>query len=236
MRTAGIIKESLVNYNGVKAYVIFTQGCNFLCNYCQNYELAKNFDSSYGDDERLQLIFDDLEKGKGDLEGVVITGGEPTVHKDLPDFIARIRKMGYLIKLETNGSNPQMLTRLLEKGLLDFVAMDIKAPLKLENYVKLAGKGVTKTTIKNIKDSIRLLIGSDILYEVRTTLIKEIHSKEALEQICNSINGCKRFCLQQFNSEVVFNKKFNSFTSYSLSELEKMLDKIDPQVEEIVIR
>jgi pyruvate formate lyase activating enzyme len=236
MRTAGVIKDSRTDFAGIKAYVIFTQGCNFRCRYCQNLDLAKFFDSSYGDDERLGIIFKDLKKFKRKLDGVVITGGEPTVHKDLPEFVQKIRDMGYLIKLETNGSNPEMLIRLLEMELLDYVAMDIKAPLKLDSYMELAGECISKRTITNIKRSIRVLKKSNVQYEVRTTLIKEKHSIEALREISNSVAGCKRFCLQQFDAEVVFDKKFNNFSPYSLSELEKILEEIDPQVEEIVIR
>ncbi|MFC2123746.1 anaerobic ribonucleoside-triphosphate reductase activating protein [Bacteroidota bacterium] len=236
MRTAGIIKNSLIDFAGVRAYVIFTQGCNFRCLYCQNAELAKFFDSSYGEDDRLIIIFKDLKKLRKKLDGVVITGGEPTVHKDLPEFIQRIKEMGYLVKLETNGSNPSMLSQLLDMELLDYIAMDIKAPLKLEDYKELAGQCISKRTIDNIKRSIRLLKKSKIQYEVRTTLIKEKHPIESLREICNSIVGCKRFCLQQFDAEVVFDQKFNNFSAYSLSELEKMLEKIDPQVEEVMIR
>jgi pyruvate formate lyase activating enzyme len=237
MRTAGIIRESLTEYTGFKSYVIFTQGCNFRCKYCQNAaDLGKFFDSSYGDDDRLALIFKELKKLRKKLDGVVITGGEPTLHKDLPEFILRIKNMGYSIKLETNGSNPYMLSRLLDEGLLNYIAMDIKAPLKLEEYKDLSGDCITKKTIDNIKKSLRILKNSDIQYEVRTTLIKEKHRIEEFRQICDSIVGCKRFCLQQFDAEVVFDQHYNEFSAYSLSELEKMIEKIDPQVEEIIIR
>ena len=236
MRTAGIIEDSLVDFEGIRSYVIFTQGCNFRCHYCQNAELVRFFDSSYGEDDRLGIILKDLKKLRKKRDGVVITGGEPTVHNDLPEFIGKIKKMGYLIKLETNGSNPSMLTRLLDLELLDYIAMDIKAPLRFDEYMELAGPCISKRTVSNIKQSILILRNSDIQYEVRTTLIKEKHSIEALQEICDSVVGCKRLCLQQFDAEVVFDNKFNSFTPYPLSELEKMLEKIDPQVEEIVIR
>lgn len=236
MRTAGVINESLVHYMGMRAYVIFTQGCNFRCRYCQNAELVKFLDSSYGNDERIEIIFRDLKSNRNNLDAVVITGGEPTVHKDLADFISKIKALGYLIKLETNGSKPAMLGKLLQLKVVDYIAMDVKAPLKLEAYRELTGEFVTERTISNLKKSVETLKNADIQYELRTTLIKEKHPVEAIRQICEDVAGCKRFCLQHFDAEVVYDRTFNNFSSYSLSELEAIFKNIKPEVEDLIFR
>ena len=160
----GIQKTTLVDFPGKVAAIVFTQGCNFRCGYCHNPELlehSKNSDFNKND------FLDFLKTRIGKLDGVVITGGEPTLQKGLYDFIKEIKSLGFAVKLDTNGTNPIIVEKLINDNLLDYIAMDIKAPF--DKYTKITGVGVD---IENIKRSIELIKNSSVDYEFRTTVLK----------------------------------------------------------------
>ena len=163
MLIAGWVKTSLVDYPGKISSVIFTQGCNLKCFYCHNPDLIET--NSIKPMISNKEVFEFLEKRSGLLDGVVITGGEPTVQKDLPQFLRRIKNMGFLVKLDTNGTKPDVLKYLLDENLINYIAMDIKSPL--EYYPIFSGKRVKSVLIT---DSIRIIKTSKILYEFRTTV------------------------------------------------------------------
>lgn len=163
MKIGGLVKFSLIDYPGHVAAVLFTQGCNFRCPYCHNPELV--YPEQYGALVPQEEIKTFLSKRCGQLDGVVITGGEPTLHADLPEFIADIRSYGYKIKLDTNGSNPEMLKKLLADKLVDFVAMDIKAPMS--KYSRVAG---VPTDTSAIRESIATLKSCGVPHEFRITM------------------------------------------------------------------
>jgi pyruvate formate lyase activating enzyme len=195
MKIGGFNKFSLSDYPGHVAAVVFTQGCNFRCPFCHNGSLIP------GDVPVSLLIpeekvFEFLENRSSQLDGVVFTGGEPMIQPDLPVFIHRIKTIGFLIKLDTNGSQPQVLCRLLEDELIDFIAMDIKAPLDI--YDRLTG---IHTPINRIKESIELTANSGIEHEFRTTIVKPLLSPQDLLSIRKLIPPASTHHLQKFRPE-----------------------------------
>ena len=170
MDIQGLQKMTLLDYPGRVACTVFLGGCDFRCPFCHNFELVDGTAPAIMDDEEL---FAFLSKRKGLLDGVAVTGGEPCIHKDLPDLLRRVREMGFQTKVDTNGNHPKMLCRLLEEGLVDYVAMDIKnCP---EKYALTAG--LEQLDLSNIRESIALLENSSVPHEFRTTIVKEFHDR-----------------------------------------------------------
>lgn len=197
MKIGGIQKLSLIDYPHMLSAVLFTIGCNFRCPFCHNPTLV--IPEKYAQSIDVDGIFKFLEERKKYINGVVITGGEPTLYPDLPEFIKKIKGMGYAVKLDTNGSNPEMLERLIDEKLVDYVAMDIKAPL--ERYSELTN---TDVDIEKIKKSIEILKKSKVKYEFRTTVAPNL-TFEDIEKICGEVGGAEYY-LQQFegyNKELV---------------------------------
>ncbi len=213
----GLEKCTLIDYPGKIACMVYTIGCNFRCPYCHNPELVdETVEKTFSERE----IFNFLEKRINKLDGVVITGGEPTLHKDLVKVIKKIKKIGFLVKLDSNGTNPDVLEYLIKNNLVDYIAMDIKSPIS--KYYKTVARPVD---INSIKKSIRLLISSDIQYEFRTTLIKSLISPEDLRQIAKEIKGAKRYYLQKFIPTKLLNPQFRNKVTYTdedLSEFKKI--------------
>ena len=185
MRIAGFQKLTLLDFPGKLSCILFTQGCNFKCPYCQNSGLICQKNEELISEEE---IFSYLNKRKGVIDGVVISGGEPTVQSDLEFFIKKIKDMGYLVKLDTNGTNPDLIQRLIDKGLVDYIAMDIKNVLPL--YVDVAS---VNASVEKLKRSIEIIKSSSIDHEFRTTIIKNIHDIDKIKEICNYVDGDKMF-------------------------------------------
>lgn len=236
MDVAGIIEKSTDHYPGAVSFVIFTQGCNFRCPYCFNPEMARFYNENENHNKRIDEVLAKLEKNLDQYDAVVISGGEPTIHKGLPDFIARIKKLGLAIKLETNGTNPRMLSRLIKLGLVDYIALDVKAPLEENKYKEISGVSIKLDTLGKINQSIRILSRSGIDYEIRTTLIKEKHTFHDILDICETIVGCKRYCLQEFKSNIVFDETYNKYSSYPVDKLERMIKAINPEIKEVFFK
>ncbi|MCR4611317.1 MAG: anaerobic ribonucleoside-triphosphate reductase activating protein [Lachnospiraceae bacterium] len=215
MRIVGLMKTTLLDYPGKVASTLFTGGCNFRCPYCHNGDLVlKHSDmDTYSHEE----IFAHLTKRQKTLDGVCITGGEPTLQKDLPNLISEIKDLGLLVKLDTNGTNPTMLKELLDKKLVDYVAMDIKHSRPRYNEVAC----MQNFNISPIEESVELLKNSDIDYEFRTTVARELHDKEDFKDIGKWINGAKAYYLQPYKeSEQVISK---GYSTYSASEFEEIV-------------
>jgi pyruvate formate lyase activating enzyme len=188
----GFQKMTLLDYPGQVACTIFTAACNLRCPFCHNAGLVTKIENTQRIDESEVLAY--LQKRKGILDGVCITGGEPTLQKDLADFIRKIRALGYAVKLDTNGTNPAVLQALLDEGLLDYVAMDIKnTPEKYAATVGIASFDVTP-----IQQSIDLLLAGRVDYEFRTTVVAEYHTPSDIGQIAALIAGAPRYFLQPF--------------------------------------
>lgn len=192
MRILGMEKMSLVDYDGLVCATLFTSGCNFTCPFCHNSALVLDYKTIK--ELPLDTVLDYLKKRKGILDGVCITGGEPTLHSDLPDLMQQIKCLGYKIKLDTNGTNPQMIKLVHSEGLCDYFAMDIKN--NLDDYAKIIGFDSFDTT--KVQKSIEYFLSNDINYEFRTTLIKEFHNRENIEKIANEIKGANKYFLQKF--------------------------------------
>lgn len=205
MKIAGFKKQSLIDYSGNISSVVFTQGCNFRCGYCHNPNLVlpERFEKLYKEDD----IFEYLIKYTRMLDAVCITGGEPTIHKDLPDFIQKIKELGIKIKLDTNGTNPEMLQFLFENDLVDFVAMDIKHLLEFNIYNQTVGNWINEEMFSKILNSINLIKKSEIDYEFRTTVAKGLHSKEHIRILKKQFGT--NYQIQNFNPEIVLNSNLN---------------------------
>ncbi len=217
MLISGFSKLTLLDFPGVMACEIFTQGCNIRCPFCQNSSLIDNNGNfNYTEEE----VMDYLERRKKILDGIVITGGEPTVQKDLVRFITDVKKLGYKVKLDTNGFRPTILKELIDKKLVDYVAMDIKNSFEKYNVTC----GMKNLVIDNVKKSIEILKNSNIKYEFRTTIIKEFHTKQDILKILDVI-GDSKYYLQNFEvSSDVIDKSLHGFSNYELIEMESLLN------------
>ncbi len=192
MKIGGLLKFSLLDYPGKMSAVLFTQGCNFRCPYCNNpdFALPNGSNGKYPINEVIEF----LEKNQRRLEGVVLAGGEPTIHSDLGNYLSIIKSMGYSVKLNTNGSNPGILKMITDRGLVDYIAMEVKAPP--EKYDRLAG---LRVNIDNIEDSIRIILNSGVEYQFRTTMVNPFLDRYDLSQISRMLKNKKSFVLQKYN-------------------------------------
>ncbi len=216
MIISGMNKLTLLDYPNYTACIIFTQGCNFKCPFCQNSPLINNGDGLIDEVEVLEY----LNKRRKVLDGLVISGGEPTVQKGLKSFIKKVKEIGLKVKLDTNGFNPKLLEELINENLIDYVALDIKNCFN--KYAKTCG--LNKLIIDNIKESINILKNSNIDYEFRTTIMKEYHNIEDILKILSLI-GDSKYYLQNFqDSENVVDKTIHGFSNDELLELESMLN------------
>lgn len=227
MKICGLQKTTLLDFPGHVAATIFTGGCNFRCPFCHNSDLLGNdAEAAFTDEEVLKF----LSKRKGILEGVAITGGEPTLQPDLHDFILRVRELGYKIKLDTNGSRPDILKALCTEGLIDYVAMDIKTCKK--RYPEVIG--IPSANIGSILESVEFLKQGTVPYEFRTTVVKELHSADDFTRIGQWISGCPNYFLQNYvDSENVL---YSGFSSYGKDELLSFLDLVKPYVGHVELR
>ena len=213
MEIGGLQKLSLIDYPGRLSCIIFTIGCNFRCSYCYNPSLVEGTCGRIPQKE----IFSFLRKRKGLLDGVIITGGEPTIHNDLPDFIQRIKKMGFLVGLETNGTNPRMIKKLISERLIDYIAMDVKAPLK--KYKEIVN---VEVDLDKIKESIDVIMNSGIEYEFRTTCYPLL-TKDDFIKIFKLIKGAKKYGIQQFlDKNTLMDTDLKPYPDKFLYELKKI--------------
>ncbi|PKN53462.1 MAG: anaerobic ribonucleoside-triphosphate reductase activating protein [Deltaproteobacteria bacterium HGW-Deltaproteobacteria-13] len=229
MKIGGLQRVSLIDYPGLISAVVFLQGCNFKCSYCHNPELVdpRLFQPCLREND----IFDFLDTRKGKLDAVSITGGEPTLQDKLPAFIKHIRKMGFAVKMDTNGSQPKVIRNLLAEKLLDFIAMDIKAPL--EKY-----KDIVKATVNpdSIKESINLILKAKIPYEFRTTIVESQLGENDILQIGKLIAGADHYVLQNFVSTKTLDKKFLKEKPFSDEKLQKIKSHLEKQITSVTIR
>ncbi len=222
MEVKGFVDLSFVDWDGKVSSVLFLPNCNFRCPFCHNTNLVLNPESI--ETIPFEYINEQLNNQKGWIDGVCITGGEPTLHNDLPELCSKIKQMGFLVKLDSNGTNPVMLKELIDKNLLDYVAMDVKAPLTVEKYSKAIGVNAEKL-LEKVKESINLLMNSGIDYEFRTTVVPTLHDSEDIKQICQSLKACKKYVLQKFDVNIGQTVLDPTFTTKTITndEVEKCL-------------
>lgn len=229
MIIAGLEKQSLIEYPGKISAVIFLAGCNLRCCFCYvpYLVLPEKIRKIKPILERDIISF--LKERKGFLEAVAISGGEPTTNKDLQFFIEKIKRIGYLVELETNGTNSEILKYLIDRELVDYVAMDIKHRLDFSKYNKICGGFLTKKLFREIKKSIEILISGGIDYEFRTTVVREFHKKEDILSICKEIKGAKVYYLQNFHRiETIFGEELTPFGEKEILDIVKEGRKLVP--------
>ena len=227
MIIGGLEKLTLLDYPDHLAAIIFTQGCNFRCHYCYNPMLVlpnweedkKNKkEKGFPPPPSLDDLFLFLKQRFGRLEGVVITGGEPTLHPDLDSFIKKIKDIGYLVKLDTNGTNPQVLLKLLKAKLIDYIAMDLKAPCS--KYEKVVGVPVD---CNNIKKSVKIIMDSGLPYEFRTTVVPDLLVSKDFSEMGKMISGAQKWYLQSFKSDTeLVDSKYQKKKAYTSQEMEEL--------------
>lgn len=242
MKIYGFQKTTLLDYPEHVAATVFTGGCNFRCPFCQNAGLvtmrgaarepAAGFEETSGMPAvSEEEFFAHLKKRRGILDGVCITGGEPTLQPDLEDFIRKIRELGYRVKLDSNGYRPEVLKHLLGQGLLDYVAMDVKA--SRENYAKAAGLADSGFVPERIEESIRLLRESGIPYEFRTTAVKGLHTVEEFEEIGRWLAGSRAYFIQSYSGDgdILDGAGLGSFAVEELRAMQRLAGKYLAKVE-----
>lgn len=226
MKIYGFQKTTLLDYPGHVAATIFTGGCNFRCPFCHNGGLVLCPDQIRPIEEEAVLAY--LKKRKGILEGVCITGGEPTLQPDLKEFLRKVKAEGYQVKLDTNGYNPRITGEMMEEGLADYVAMDVKA--SLPNYARAAG--CPDLDLSRIRESIGLLKSGRVPYEFRTTVVKGIHTVEEFDAVGQLLEGSRVYYLQSFrNSGEVLQKGFCAFLPDEMEKIAEMARKYIDKVE-----
>ena len=231
MILGGLQKTTLIDFPGRIAATVFLCGCNFRCPWCYSSELVLPEKIKNQPKISEKEFFKFLKDRKELLEGVVICGGEPTINRDLPDFIKKIKNSGFLVKLDTNGSNPQMLKSLIDGKLIDYIAMDIKGPK--EKYGEFTGR---KVNIKKIQKSIDILKEGKVAYEFRSTILSSLHTREDIIEMAKWIWGAERYCLQNFRPEKTIDPKFEKIKPYPQEFLLEIQKIISPFFETCQIR
>ncbi len=234
MNIAGWAKSSLINFPKCASTVVFLGGCNFRCGYCHNPEIVLSKNQSVVSEEE---FFQFLDKRKKFLDGVCITGGEPTLSKELYSFIEEIKEKGYKVKIDTNGTNPEMIKMLIANKLLDYVAMDIKAPL--DKYEEVVG---VKTDAEVISESIDILMDGEIEYEFRTTVCQELTGIDEIKAIGQRIKGANQYFVQNYRKVGVDTgamlgaDKRKHFTPHDKFRLEEFRDMAENYIANVGIR
>jgi len=227
MIIAGLQKLTLLDYPDKTACTIFISGCNFKCPYCYNISLIKSDEQSSSNISERE-IFDFLKTRKGKLDAVCISGGEPTMFEEIVGFAGEIKEMGFQVKIDTNGSNPDMLRKLIKSGNVDYVAMDIKnTPEKYPVTI-----GVPDYDISPIKESISYLLSHVVSYEFRTTVVKDFHTKDDLLLMANIIKGTDKYFLQGFDGlKETLATNLNAYSETEMKELCRCVREILPCTE-----
>lgn len=224
MNIGGFQKLTLLDYPGYTACTIFTTGCNMRCPFCHNSKLAKEKYNTIAEN----VLFDFLKSRVGLLDGVCISGGEPTLQKDLKLFIQNIKDLGFLVKLDTNGTNPKVMIDLIESGLIDYVAMDVKNSIDKYN-ITCGNNAINKDSINK---SIDYLLNSNIDYEFRTTILKDFHTENDMIRIANRLVGCKHFYLQKFiKSNHIFDERCEELSDEELLKYLSIVRDMIPYAE-----
>jgi len=234
MEIKGFVDVSLVDWDGRVSSVIFLPSCNLRCPYCYNSTLVLHPGGL--PTVPFREIEDYLERHRGWIDGVVVTGGEPTVHGDLPDLCSKIKGMGFLVKLDTNGTNPTVVRTLIEKGIVDYVALDVKAPLKEEKYSAASGVDA-KIFLEKVRETIATLLDFRVDYEFRTTLVPTLHERADVEEICREIRGCGKYALQNYRGDVEpLDPRFKALKPFTNGEMNIFLETAKRIIPNAILR
>jgi pyruvate formate lyase activating enzyme len=229
----GMIETSLLDWDGKIVSILYTPYCNFRCPYCQNAGLVLNPDQY--ETVPFEVISNFLTSHRNWIDGICLTGGEPCLFEDLPEFLKKIRNLGMEIKVDTNGTSPEMLKRVIDMGLVDYVAMDIKAPLNFDAY-KESARIKSKELFDRVRESVNLIIDSEIDYEFRTTVVPSLHSEEDILEIAQEIKGAKKYALQNFSNRETMDPEFQKIAPYRIEELQEICQLTLEYVQNCVVR
>jgi pyruvate formate lyase activating enzyme len=226
----GIIESSFLDWDGKIVTTVYLPGCNFSCPFCHNWELIEHPENF----KTVPIIELErhLQSNRDFLDGVCITGGEPTLYSSLPLLIGKIKDLGLKVKLDTNGTKPKFLAQLIDDDLLDYIAMDIKAPLN-ERYHVLSGK---KVDLANIKKSIEIIMKSNIEYEFRTTMVPSLLEPDDLLEISKSLSGAKKYVLQQFVKKNARDEKLQNVTLFDRESILTIKEQINDHVRDVTVK
>ena len=230
MKIIGFIETSLLDWDGHIVASIYLPGCNFRCPYCHNKNAVLNPDSF--DEVPMEYIESYVSENKDFLDGIVVSGGEPTTHSDLADLLRKIKEFGLKVKLDTNGTNPDVLEHLISENLIDYIAMDVKAPLN-KKYSDTAGVNVN---LDNIKRSIDIIQSSGIDYEFRTTVVPIFLSEDDVHSIISELSGSKKYALQQFRPDYTLDPALSELKPYSSEVIMRLADAAQKVIKTVTIR
>ncbi|MCL2785970.1 MAG: anaerobic ribonucleoside-triphosphate reductase activating protein [Methanomassiliicoccaceae archaeon] len=230
MKIAGFIKTTLLDWDGKVACTVYLAGCNLRCPYCHNAPIVTDADAVEGIDET--VVLDYVRENSDFIDGVVVSGGEPSMDQDIHGFLKKIKALGVMVKMDTNGLFPDTLDDLIGSKLVDMVAMDVKSSLN-ERYRNAAGGDVD---IEKIKRSIRVIIDSGVDHEFRTTAVPIFVKNEDIEDICRNIRGAKRYRIHQFRNKRTMDDSLSVLDPYPVSRLEEMANIARMYVKDVVIR
>jgi len=234
MLISGVQKFTLIDYPGKVACIVFTPGCNYRCGFCHNPEfvLPEKIEQIKTSFIPENVFFNFLAKRRALLDGVVITGGEPTLMYDLTDFIRKIKAMNLAVKLDTNGSNPERVKLLIAEKLIDYLAMDVKT--SLDQYCAVAGP---VTQAEAAAETIVLIKNSGVPHEFRSTVLPKLHSREILEKMADLVAGADRFYLQTFRPGNTLDPEFSTYQPFGASEMAQIAQEIfSPKVKQVEVR
>lgn len=229
----GFIETSMLDWDGMIVSTVYVPRCNFRCPYCQNSVLVLNPEKI--EDVPFEYIKSYLKKQKGWIDGICLTGGEPCLYSNLEDFIMEMRDMGMKIKFDSNGAFPDCLKKLIKMDIIDYIAMDIKAPLEIEAYSKSAGIKINGLLDK-IKESIRVIKESSVNYEFRTTVVPNLHKKEDIIKIAQYIKGAKKYALQNFKPQETVDPLYMDIKPYNPDQLKEIGEAVSGYVDKCAIR
>ena len=225
MLIKGFQKLTLLDFPGKTACTVFTGGCNYRCPFCHNAGLVTRMDTEIIDESE---VFAHLKKRQGILDGVAVSGGEPLLQQDIEEFLGKIKELGYAVKLDTNGSFPEKLKSIVEKGLCDFVAMDIKN--SKEKYPETVG--IKTFDIKAMEESVEFLKNGNMPFEFRTTVTRNFHTKEDIENIAKWVQGAKKYYLQNFvDSGNLIDNNVQGVSKEEMKEMLAIVQKYIPTAE-----
>lgn len=233
LEVKGFIPNTMLDWEGMLASTVFLPRCNFRCPYCQNPDLVLNPGSLQT--VPFSVISEFLRERDGWIDGVCITGGEPCLHKDLPEFCSDLKAEGVGVKLDTNGSFPDMLEGLISRGLIDFVAMDVKAPLEQSPY-KVASGNDQHDLLDRVTESIDIIRGSGVEHEFRTTVVPIIHGPGEIERIAEYLQGEERYALQQFSPRDTLDPRFSELKPFTGEDMRNILKKVQRLIPGAVLR
>jgi pyruvate formate lyase activating enzyme len=228
MIISGLVKSSIIDYPKKIAAIVFTHGCNFRCGYCHNPELVISKPKKQISEDQ---VIEFLESRKSILDGLVVTGGEPLIYNDIEDFLKKVKALGYQIKLDTNGINPILLENLIDKKLVDYVAMDIKT--SLDKYSEVVGVDLDT---ENIAKSINLIMLKAPDYEFRSTLLPRHHDEDTLKQMAVLIKGAKKFYIQNFRNSITLRNDYSLESPFTRNQLKNIEELFINYVESCSIR